>query len=138
MSSRSNASSTSPLARTGPSALAVLSVVCGLLVPRSDAFYVLGHSLALVLALAVPLAYGWLNREGRSINPKGTGVHQFLFIGLSIFAVISAVSSVVLLSFGSTDGAAGDIGGIFIWLVSSAGLLVLSIAAAIFWPRGTP
>lgn len=138
MSSRSDASSTSPLARTVPCALAVLTVVCGLLIPRSDAFYLLGHSLALGLALAVPLAYRWPNRYGRSINPKSPGVHRFLSIGLSILAVISAMSSAILLSYGSTDGAAGDIGGIFIWLLSSAGLLVLSIAAAMFWPKVTP
>lgn len=138
MSSQSNASSTSPLARAVPSALAVLTVVCGLLVPRNDALYVLGHSLALVLAPVVPLAYGWLNYKARSTGPKDIGVHRFLLIGLSAFGVISAVSSGILLSFGSTEGAAGDIGGIFLWLVSSAGLLVVSIAAAIAWPKGTP
>jgi hypothetical protein len=134
MSSRSNLSGNSQLTRAVPPVLAVLTVVCGLFVPRNGALYLLGHSLALVLAIAVPISYGWLNRRPRF---NDSGVHWFLLIGLGIFGVISALSSVKLVSYGSTDGAAGDTLGIFIWLLSTAGSLVLSIAAAITWPKGT-
>lgn len=135
MNGRSGVGTASSLTRALPAALAFLLLIAGLLMTRVAAMYVPGFSCALILALAVPLTYSYLNHKAGSRGNRDRGVHWFLVLGLSIFAVISAVFSAVLLSFGSVDAAAGDFGGIYIWLVSSAGLFVLSIAAAIFWPN---
>ncbi|WP_157875256.1 hypothetical protein [Arthrobacter sp. PAMC 25486] len=132
MSEQANVRRSLAPTRMVPVSLAVLAAVVGLMVPREDSLYLAGHFVALILALAVPLSYGWLNRGPR---PRARSLHLFLLIGLSIFGTVSALMSGVLLSFGSADGAAGDIGEMFLWLLSTVGLFVLSIAAAVVWPR---
>ncbi len=135
MNNQSRSTGTTPLFRGVPPTLAVLAGVSGFLIPRNDDLYLIGHSAALVLALAVPLSYGWLNR-GTRIEEKG--LHRFLLAGLGVFGAASAVASGIFLTYGSSPGAAGDIGGMLLWVVSSGGLIVLSIGAAISWPKVNP
>ncbi|MFF5793061.1 hypothetical protein ACFY5D_13525 [Paeniglutamicibacter sp. NPDC012692] len=109
-----------------PAVIAFLALACGVLLPRVDGLYVPGHVAALVLALAVPAAQGRTERNrGRS---RAAGARRFLFPGMMVLAVLSVIASAMLLDMGSIEGAAGDIGGMGLWLLSTAGLLGLSIA----------
>ena len=91
--------------RAVPAVISFLALACGLLLPRVDELYAPGHVAALVLALAVPAAYGWIERNrGRS----GDGARRFLFPGMMVLAVLSAVASSMLLALGSVEGSAGD------------------------------
>lgn len=112
--------------RVIPAAFVALAIASGLLIPRVDALYLLGHAAALVFALAAPLAYWW---QLRSNPQKNDGVSRFLLIGLAILGLLSAVASGLLLSMGSAMAAAGDIGGMLFWVCSTWALLILSIAA---------
>ncbi len=112
--------------RLVPAVLAFLALASGVMLPRVDGLYVPGHVAALLLALAVPAGYGWIERKtGR----PGAGARRFLFPGMAALAALSAVASAMLLAMGGPEGAAGDIGGMGLWLLSTAGLLGLSLAA---------
>ncbi|ALO67069.1 hypothetical protein AS189_11890 [Arthrobacter alpinus] len=112
--------------RVIPAVFVALAIASGLLIPRVDSLYLLGHAAAMVFALATPLCYWWRLRS----NPqKSDGVSRFLLIGLAILGLLSAVASGLLLSMGSSMAAAGDIGGMFLWVCSTWALLILSIAA---------
>lgn len=126
MSERMNNKNRSFIPRAIPALIAVLAIASGLLLPRIDSLYLVGHATALVLALAVPLAHGWLIRRSRS-NSGGAG--RFLSIGLLILGVVSALASGIMLSMGNPVNASGDIGGMFLWVVSTVALLGFSIAA---------
>lgn len=115
-----------------PAAFAVLTMVSGLVVPRVDVLYLLGHVLALSFAVAVPLSYAWLSRN---FEPKGNMVRRFFLICLGSLAAVSASASMVLISMGGAAGASGDIGGIFLWILSTAILLILSVATAVVRPQ---
>lgn len=119
--------------RTIPAVFAVLTVACGLFLTRLDSLYVPGHSAALVFALAAPMSYSWLGRKSR----LNGGTNRPLFVGLLVFAVLSALASGIMISMGSAVNASGDIGGIGMWLLSTVGLLGFSIAAGIVRPRAT-
>lgn len=111
--------------RAFPAVIAFLGIACGLLLPRIDGMYVPGHMAALLLALAVPAAHGLMERkQGRSV----AGARRFLFPGMVALAALSVLASAMLLSMGSPEGAAGDIGGMALWILSTAGLLGLSLA----------
>ncbi|MBP2388612.1 hypothetical protein [Paeniglutamicibacter kerguelensis] len=118
--------------RAVPAVIAFLALACGLLLPRVDELYISGHVAALVLAFAVPAAHGWIERNrGRS----GDGARRFLFPGMMVLAVLSAVASSMLLALGSVEGSAGDIGCFALWILSTAGLLGLSLAVIDFGDR---
>ncbi len=128
MSTRKNFSAP----RIIPATFAVLAIVSGLVFPRIDVLYLLGHALALICAVAVPLSYAWLSRN---FQPKGNMVRRFFLICLGSLAVVSASASLVLISMGSSAGASGDIGGIFLWILATATLLILSVATAVVGPQ---
>ncbi len=122
------------LVRVIPLFFSVLAAACGLLLPRIEGLYVLGCALAAAFALAVPLSYAVLSARPR---PQDRGIRTFMMVALSVLGASSAVMAGVLLSFGSSAGAAGDIGGMFLWLASTGVLLLLTVFAAVFWPKGS-
>ncbi|MFJ6416677.1 hypothetical protein [Paeniglutamicibacter sp. NPDC091659] len=80
---------------------------------------------ALVLALAVPVARSWMVRKhGRS----DAGARRFLFPAVVVLAVLFAGAGATMIARGSAESAVGDIGGMALWLLSTAGLLGLSLA----------
>ena len=71
------------------------------------------------------IAHGWMVRKcGRS----DAGSRRFRFPAIVVLAVLSAVASAMLIAMGNVEGAAGDIGGRGLWLLSTAGLFGLSLA----------
>ncbi|PQZ88158.1 hypothetical protein CQ018_17075 [Arthrobacter sp. MYb227] len=106
-----------------PSAFAALAFIGVLLIPRAESFYVWGHVIAIVSALAATLTFLILKigRNGRS--------KEFLF-GVGLLGCASAITAGLLLSFGSKANASGDIGGFPLWLLSSIGLLALLMISA--------
>lgn len=117
--------------RLVPFMLVVLSLVCSIAGPNAD-WYLVGHSVALVVALAVPVSYWWLSR---TVGPHFETQRLALTAGLSLLAVTLVFAEAVMLSYGSADGALGDIGGTFLWLIGGVGLLGLSVLSAFLWPR---
>lgn len=112
------------VSRAVPSACAVLSFIGVLVIPRiAESLYVFGHVLAIVSALAATVSFFSLKSARKECGQR------FMF-GVGLLGVISAATSALLLSFGSTAGASGDIGGFPLWLASTVGLLVMLILSA--------
>lgn len=114
-----------------PLALVVLSLLCSIFLPRAG-WYLAGHSLALVAALAVPASFWWFSRGAAAPNKT---LRVALLAGLCAPAAVLACAEAIMLSYGSVEGAAADIGGTFLWLVGGLGLLSLSGLAAFLWPH---
>lgn len=106
-----------------PSAFAVLAFVGVLVVPRAEPLYVLGHIVAIVSSLAAVISF-FILRNGRKNRKK------VFLLSVGLLGLMSAATAGLLLSFGSKAGAAGDIGGLPLWLLSTIGLLALLMISA--------
>jgi len=121
-----------PRVRFIPVVLVLLSTLCSIRLTGVEGMYLPGHALALVVALAVPVAYCWLSRDAGAENSR---LRAALTVGLSVVALVLAAGEAIMLSYGSAEGAVADIGGAFLWLVGTVGLLGLTGLAASLWPR---
>lgn len=78
--------------------------------------------------LGVRMELDWVDKSqksGRQAIPVALAVTI-----VSVFAAVCAVAtSGMLMSFGSPDGAAGDIGGFPLWLLSTIALLTITSCA---------
>lgn len=117
--------------RLVPLLLAIVAVLCSVVGPNAGV-YLTGHSVALVVALAVPASYWWLSRDAGASNKT---MRPAMTVALSVFAALLAFAEAVMLSYGSAEGAVADIGGTFLWMVGGLALLALSGTAAFLWPR---
>ncbi|MEV8143061.1 hypothetical protein [Specibacter sp. NPDC078709] len=110
--------------------LAVLCGVCGIYLPLTDATYVPAFIAAATFAVAAPLAL-------IAAAPKGLLKRNRAFRWLSIasvfFAACAVVTSGLLMSYGSAQGAAGDIGGFGMWLLSTIALVTVTSCAVKVW-----
>lgn len=122
----------SPRLQAMPGVLAVLSAVSGLVFPRTDALYGPAYIAAIVFALATPLAF--LVVAPKSLFRQNRAF-LWLYIATVVSAVCAAVTSGLLMSLGSPDGAAGDIGGFPMWLLSTGSLVTVSLLAIKAWHR---
>lgn len=112
------------VSRAVPSACAILSFIGVLVIPRiSESLYAAGHVLAIVAALAAAVSFFALK------NAHEERGKRFVF-GVGLFGVLSAATGALLLSFGSTVNASGDIGAFAMWLASNVGLLVMLMVSA--------
>ncbi|MGA7203486.1 MAG: hypothetical protein WBX27_02525 [Specibacter sp.] len=111
-----------------PASLAALAGASGWFLPRTDALYAPAYLASRILALAAPLAFVLLT-DGKLLKSKGRGNVKWLFAASCLFAVLSAAASWLLLSMGSPDGAAGDIGGLPMWILATTGLLGITLTA---------
>ena len=113
-----------------PVVFAVMAGICGIFLPITDATYVPAFVAAAILAFATPMSL-------MVAAPKGLLKRNRAFRWLSIECVISAVCDVVasamLMSLRSPDGAAGDIGGFPMWLLSTAALATVTSCAIRVW-----
>lgn len=113
-----------------PGVLAVLSAVSGLVFPRTDSLYGPAYIAAIVCALATPLTFLVVAPMGLF---KRSRAFLWLFIATVVSAVCAAVTSGLLLSMGSPEGAAADIGGFPMWLLSMGALVTVSLFAIKAW-----
>jgi len=109
-----------------PVALAGMVLVCGLFLPLTEAMYRPAYIAAIVLALATPAAFLAVAPKGLLRQSPG---YLWLFIATAFFALCCAAVAAGLLSYGSPAGAAGDIGGLPLWLLSTLGLLAATSCA---------
>lgn len=113
-----------------PIALAVMVGFCGMWLPLTDATYVPAYIAAIVFAVATPLTL-------LSAAPSGLFKENRAFCWLSIACVVVAacavVTSAMLMSMGSPAGAAGDIGGSGMWLLSTIALVAVTSCAVRVW-----
>lgn len=109
-----------------PVVLAAMVLVCGLFLPLTEAMYRPAYIAAIVLALTTPAAF-------LAVAPKGllrqSRAYLWLFVATAFSALCCAAVAVGLLSFGSPAGAAGDIGGLPLWMLSTLGLLAATSCA---------
>ena len=112
------------VSRAVPSACTVLAFIGVLVIPRiSESLYAAGHVLAIVSAIAAAVSFFALN-NAREVHGK-----RFM-VGVGLLGVFSAATGALLLSFGSTASASGDIGGFPMWLASTVGLLLMLMISA--------
>ena len=113
-----------------PVVLAVLVGLCGILLPLTDAMYAPAFILAMIFAVATPVALF-------AVAPKGLLARSRTFRRLAMATVFSAACAAVtggmLLSLGSPAGAAADIGGFPLWLLSTAALVTVVSCAVKAW-----
>ena len=113
-----------------PVGFAVMAGFCGIFLPLTDAMYVPAFIAAAIFALATPLAL-------IAGAPQGLLKRNRAFRWLSIASIFTAVCALVtsgmLMSFGSPAGAAGDIGGFPMWLLSTIALLTVTSCAVTVW-----
>lgn len=110
-----------------PVVLAVLVVICGLFLPLADSTYIPAYVLAIVFSLATPLAF-WIVAPRRLF--RQSRAYRWLFIATIFAALCAAVTSGLLLSMGSPAGAAADIGGFPLWLLSTGALITATSLAS--------
>ncbi|MFQ4147618.1 hypothetical protein AAGW05_02800 [Arthrobacter sp. LAPM80] len=79
------------------------------------------------------------------VSPRGLFRRNRAFLWLLVATAVSAMCSALvggaLLSMGSPEGAAGDIGALPLWLLSTGGLITSSMFAVRSWhgePKGPP
>ncbi|WP_146238788.1 hypothetical protein [Arthrobacter livingstonensis] len=110
-----------------------MTVVAGLILPQFDPvdepghWWVPGFVASIVFAVATPLAFtlvvtGRLLKQDRKL--------RWLVIGSGFLAILSVAASSLMLSYGSRYGASGDIGGTPMWLLSTGGLLAVTLVAS--------
>ncbi|WP_449374785.1 hypothetical protein [Arthrobacter psychrolactophilus] len=113
-----------------PIVLAVMVGFCGIGLPLTDAMYVPAFIAAIVFAVATPLTL-------LAVAPQGLFKMNSAFRWLSIAAIFSAACAIVtsglLMSFGTPAGAAGDIGGFPMWLLSTLALVTVTSCAIRVW-----
>lgn len=113
-----------------PVVFAVMVGFCGIFLPITDATHVPAYIAAIVFAFATPLAL-------IVAAPTGLLKRNRAFRWLSIASVFSAacvvVTSGMLMAFGSPAGAAGDIGGFPMWLLSTVALVTVTSCAIKAW-----
>lgn len=113
-----------------PVVLAVLVGFCGIFLPLTDAMYGPAFIAAIVFALATPLAFLMVVPKGLL---KRNLIFRWLFIASVFSGICAAVTGGILLSFGSPAGAAGDIGGFPLWLLSTVALVTVTSCAIKVW-----
>lgn len=117
---------TSQQSQIMPVVLAALVAASGFLLPATGVLYVHGYVAAMIFALATPVAY-------LVVAPKGllsmSRSYFWLFIATIFFALAAAATSGLLLSMGSLEGAAGDIGGYPLWLLATGALITVTALA---------
>ncbi|MGO2542264.1 MAG: hypothetical protein ACTH8J_14035 [Specibacter sp.] len=113
-----------------PVALAVLVGFCGIFLPLTNAMYGPAFIAAIVFAVATPLTF-------LAVAPKGllkrSRSVRWLFIAIVFSALCAVVTGGMLLSMGSPEGAAGDIGGLPLWLLSTVALVTFTSCAIKAW-----
>lgn len=113
-----------------PIVLAVMVGFCGIGLPLTDAMYVPAFIAAIVFAVATPLTL-------LAVAPQGLFRTNSAFRWLSIASIFSAACAIVtsglLVSFGTPAGAAGDIGGFPMWLLSTLALVTVTSSAIRVW-----
>ena len=104
--------------------------VSGLVFPRTDLLYQPAYIAAITFALATPMAV-------LLVAPRGLLKHNRSFLWLFLATVVSAACAAVtgglLLSMGSPAGAVGDIGGLPMWLLSTAALITSTMFTLRVW-----
>lgn len=113
-----------------PVALAVLVGFCGIFLPLTAVMYGPAFIAAIVFALATPLALVVVAPKGLL---KRSRSFRRLFIAIVFSAVCAVVTGGMLLSLGSPEGAAGDIGGLPLWLLSTVALVTSTSCAIKAW-----
>lgn len=84
-----------------------------------DALFTPSHVVSIALAIGVPVTYLFMGKQrGTAVTDLQRGT-----ILLSIAALPMLFANGLYLSYGSADGAAGDIGGILIMLLGWAALV---------------
>lgn len=108
----------------------ILSILAGAVWQNfgQDMLFIPSHLLSAVMSVSVPIAFFLMGREqggAPKLLRRGTTL-------LSIAALPMLIANgMYLLSYKSADGAAADIGGIFIMLLGWAALVVTSIALTV-------
>lgn len=113
-----------------PVVLAVMVGFCGIGLPLTDAMYVPAYIAAIVFALATPLALLVAAPEGLF---KTNRAFRWLSIACVFSAACAVVTSGILMSFRNPAGAAGDIGGAGMWLLSTIALVTVTSCAIKVW-----
>lgn len=116
----------------------MLAAISGFFVPLMGTLNVPAYIAAMIFAVATPLAF-------LAVVPKSpfrrNRTFRLLFVATFFSAVCAGVTSGMLLSLGSLEGAAGDIGGFPLWLLSTGALVTvtsLAVRAKGADPAGTP
>lgn len=113
-----------------PVVMAVMVGFCGIFLPITEGSYVPAYIAAMVFALAAPVSL-------YVVAPRALLKRNRAFRWLSGASVFTAVcviaTSGLLMSFGSPAGAAGDIGGYPLWLLSTLALVTVTICAIVVW-----
>ncbi|MEV8183590.1 hypothetical protein [Specibacter sp. NPDC078692] len=113
-----------------PIVLAVFVGLCGIYLPLTDATYVPAYIAAASFAVASPLALIVAAPKGLL---KRNRAFRWLSIASVFFAACAVVTSGLLMSLGSPQGAAGDIGGFGMWLLSTIALVTVTSCAVKVW-----
>lgn len=113
-----------------PVVLAVMVGFCGIGLPLTDAMYVPAFIAAIVFAVATPLALIVAAPEGLF---RRTRAFRWLSIACAFSAACAVAASGILMSFGTPAGAAGDIGGFPMWLLSTIALVTVTSCAIRVW-----
>ena len=113
-----------------PIVLAVMVGFCGIGLPLTDAMYVPAFIAAIIFAVATPVAL-------LVTAPQGLLGRNRAFRWLSIACIFTAACAIatsgLLMSFGTPAGAAGDIGGFGMWLLSTLALVTVTSCAIRVW-----
>ncbi len=99
----------------------VLAILTGVVWQNfgQDALFTPSHVVSIALAIGVPVTYLFMGKQrGTAVTDLQRGT-----ILLSIAALPMLFANGLYLSYGSADGAAGDIGGILIMLLGWAALV---------------
>lgn len=88
-----------------------------------DALFLPSHIVSIVLAISVPITFAFIGGQ-RSLSSSRLRRYALL---LGVAAAPVLIANGMYLSYGSADGAAGDIGGIFVMLLGWAALTGLSL-----------
>ncbi|MDD0857448.1 hypothetical protein NHF46_06025 [Arthrobacter alpinus] len=116
--------------QTIPIVFAVMVALCGIYLPLTDATYVPAYIASAIFAVVTPVALIVAAPKGLL---KRNRAFRWLSIASVFFAACAVVTSGLLLSLGSPQGAAGDIGGFGMWLLSTIALLTVTSCAVKVW-----